>query len=92
MAVVYTPFAPNPTAAPPFKFQLTLNGQNYTGAVTWNMSGQRWYLSIYTLQGVLVWSGARVGSPPSYDINLVAGFFGPGSVVFRAATQQFEVS
>lgn len=88
----YIPFNPSPTAIPPFAFKAILNGVNYSLTVTWNLSGQRWYLNIFTLQGVPQLSVAMVGSPPDYDINLINGFFGASSIVYRVASNQLEIS
>jgi hypothetical protein len=92
MATSYIPFNPSPTSTPPFAFKATLNGQPYSVTITWNLSGQRWFLNVLTLQGVLVWTGASVPSPLNYDINIVNGFFGTSSIVLRAASNQFEVT
>lgn len=74
-----------------FAFGPTLDGQLYTGVVTWSLFGQRWVLNIYTLQGVLVFERPLVASPPSYDINLAAGYFS-SSIVYRASSNNIEVS
>ena len=83
-------FASSPTA--PFQFTPTLNGTQFTAIITWNMYGQRWYLNLYTLNGVLVLCCALIGSPASYPINLVNGFVAGGSLVFYEAAQQFAYS
>jgi len=81
-----------PTATQNFQFQPTLDGNVYTCVVTWNVSGQRYYLSCYTLSGTLVFNQALVGSPVNYDINLAGPWFTSSTLVFREGTQQFEVS
>ncbi|MEJ0017540.1 MAG: hypothetical protein WDN25_13435 [Acetobacteraceae bacterium] len=83
------PFAPTP--AGPFQFAAVLDGQSYTVIVTWNVSGQRWYVSVYTGAGDRVLSIAMVGSPDDHDISLVAGYF-ISTLVFRQSSQTFEVS
>lgn len=164
MATDYFTFTPQPTA-PPFLFQPTLDGQDYLARVTWNVFGQRWYISLDTSNNQPVFMQAMVASPqlieaqtirwengfaiieagfPSsfrigqsfnltvsgfvpdayntpralaliigpteimypmatpavpatvlgratYDINLAGGYFTQSSLVFREATQQFEV-
>lgn len=85
----YTAFTP--TASAPFQFQPTFDGAVYTVIVTWNLFGQRYYVNVYTLSGTLVYSLPMIGSPPGYDISLNAGYF-DSTLVFRASSQQFEVS
>jgi hypothetical protein len=80
-----------PPALTPFQFQPTLDGSAYNCTVTWNISGQRWYLNVLTLQNVLVLSVALIGSPDNYDINHLFGYFN-STLVFRQSTQHFEVS
>lgn len=84
-----TPFTP--TASAPFQFQPTLDGALYTAIVTWNVFGRRYYLNLYTLQGIRVFTVPLVGSPLDYDISLTAGYFA-STLVFREPSQQFEVS
>jgi hypothetical protein len=86
----YTQFVPQPNTL--FQFQPTLDGQQYTVVVTWSLYGQRWYFNLLTLQRQLVLSAALVGSPDNYDIDLVWGYFTTSRMIFRASTQQFEVS
>jgi len=86
----YYPFTPSATQ--PFQFQPTFDGNVYTVVVTWNVSGQRWYYNIYTLSGVRVVTQALISSPDNYDINLLGGYFKTSKMVFRASSQQFEVT
>ncbi len=79
-----------PSTTSPFTFQPTLDGTNYTAAVTWNLSGQRWYFNLYTLAGDLVVALPLIGSPPDHDVDLVGGYF-TSTVVFRQSSQQFEI-
>ncbi len=89
MATSYT-FAPTATQA--FTFQPTINGTVYACAVTWNLYGQRWYVSGSTLGGQLVFSTPLV---PSVNLpNNVLGPFFPGtdaSMVYYPASQQIVV-
>lgn len=85
-----TQFAP--TLNQNFTFQPTLDGQQYSAVVTWNLFGQRWVLNIYTLQGVLVVEKPLRGSPADYDINLVTGYFRTSTLLYRAGTNNFEVT
>ena len=75
-----------------FSFQATLDGQQYQVTLPWSLFGQRWYIEIYTLQNQLVMSKPLRASPDSSDINLVAGYFMASTLVYRASTNNFEVS
>ena len=88
MSTQIYPFTPSTTAN--FQFQPTLDGNVYTVTVTWNVFGERYYVNIYTLGGVLVVSLPMVGSPLGYDISLTAGYF-TTTLVYRAPNNQFEV-
>jgi hypothetical protein len=89
MAIQYTDFQPNNTS--PFQFQVILDGSQFNVVVTWNIFGQRYYVNIYTMQGVLVVSRPMVGSPYGFDISLFAGYF-ISTLVYRADNKQFEIS
>jgi hypothetical protein len=73
-----------------FQFSASLDNATYTLIVTWNLFGQRYYLTCYTLQGNVVFNVPLIASPDDYNINLAAGYFNT-SIVFRASTQNFEV-
>lgn len=57
-----TDFQPSATANPPFQFQATLDGAQYTVSVLWNLFGNRWYISVSDLTGTLVLFRPLVGS------------------------------
>ncbi len=82
------PFTPSPVA--PFQFQPTLDGVTYNVIVRWNIYGQRYYINVYTLQGVRVTTFPVVGSPLWWDITLTPGLF-TTLLVYRAPFGQFEV-
>lgn len=50
------PFTPTNATAPPFSTVFTLDGNPYNAIATWNIAGQRWYL---TLQCDLEWTDHR---------------------------------
>lgn len=56
----FVAFSPSPLQ--PFQFVATLDGQQYTIIVTWNIFGQRWYINVYSLSGVLVAVLPLIGS------------------------------
>jgi len=74
-----------------FTFQPTIGAQQYTVVVVWQLFGQRWMVNLYTLQQALVFSRPLRASPENYDINLLAGYFDTGSLVYRDGTNNFEV-
>lgn len=61
------PFTPSTVSAPLFK--PTLDGVIYACTVTWNLSGQRYFINVSTLQGVAIVSLALVASPPAAEIE-----------------------
>ena len=87
---IYTQF--RPTINQNFSFAPTLDGQQYTAVMTWGLFGQRWVFNLYTLQQVLVVTRPLTGSPLGYDINLIAGYGFTNTLVYRAPTNNFEVS
>lgn len=89
----YTDFAPPVNQM--FQFQPTLDGNQYIVTVPWNQYGKRYYINIQDLLGNTVLFVALIGSPPDYDINLISlrpDIFTTSTLVFRQATQQFEVN
>ncbi len=84
-----TPFTPS--SQTPFQFQPELDGSLYTAIVTWCLFGRRYYINLFTLQGVRVFSLPLIGSPLDYDLSLTEGYFN-STLIFRAPSQQFEVS
>ena len=81
-----------PTVTTNFSFQPTLDGQQYSVIVTWSLFGQRWILNVYSLQGALILQKPLRGSPLNYDINLIKGYFTTSTLVYRTASNNFEVS
>lgn len=86
------PFLPNSQVSPPFQAIFTLDGASVVGSVTWNLAGQRWYLTLTDQAGNLLWSGAMVGSPLNADISLATGVFETSTILYRADTGNFEVN
>jgi hypothetical protein len=81
-----------PTITENFSFLPTLDGQQYAATVYWSLFGQRWILSLYTLQNVLVVQKPLTASPDDYDINLVAGYFKNSTLIYRDSTNNFEIN
>lgn len=63
----FTNFVPSTSQA--FSFQPVLDGQTYNATVTWNVFGQRWYLNLYSLNGVLIVSQPLIASPSGVTIE-----------------------
>ena len=82
----------SPSVVQNFSFQATLDGQQYSVVITWGLFGQRWYFNVYTLQGALVVEKGLRGSPDDYNINLVQGYFAASSIVYRASSNNFEIT
>lgn len=84
-------FVPSTSGAP--QFQATLDGALYTIICTWNLSGQRYYINVYSQDGTLIVCKAMIGSPPAPDpgINLLFGYFVTSTLVYRTANSQFEI-
>lgn len=70
----------------PFQFIATLDGQQYTCTVTWNVFGQRYYLNIFTLDGTRILTIALVAL-----INLVKGYFVTSTLVWSSVNQTFTI-
>jgi hypothetical protein len=66
------------------------NQQSYTLTVTWNLYGQRYYLTCYTQQNVVVFCVPVMNSPDNYSINMAFGYFAT-PIVFRQSSQNFEI-
>ena len=90
MATTLTQFIP--AANQNFSWEPTLDGQQYTAVVSWSLFGQHWILNLYDLQGTLVMVKPLRGSPLNSDINLLEGSFSTSTMVYRASTNNFEVT
>ena len=77
---------------PPFQTTVTLDGNPYFLAVTWNVAAQRWYVGLNDQYGNVTWIGALVGSSLTYDIPLAPGIFTTSTILFREDTGNFEIS
>lgn len=88
MTTTIIPFNPSPDT--PFQFTALFDGATYTVVLTWNLFGQRYYVNVIDINGVRVFSRAMVGSPPSKNISLTAGYF-TTQLVWRVQANQFEI-
>jgi hypothetical protein len=57
-----TAFAFLPSTQNVFQFQPTLDGALYTASVPWNLSGQRYYLNLFALDGTRIFTLPLIGS------------------------------
>jgi len=85
---IYYDFLPDGITAPQYNFML--DGGSYTAKVTWNIFGERYYLSIYNTGGALVFSLPLIPSPKGADISISAGYF-TTKIVYRYQNNQIEV-
>ena len=88
-----TTFQFTPSSTTPFQFQPTLDGNEYTAIITWNVYGQRWYINLLALDGTRIFTMPVIGSQsaPHRGVSLTAGYF-TSRMVFRQADQTFEVT
>ena len=86
------PFTPSTNAVPPFRTSFVLDGSTYIGVVTWNISGQRWYITLTNQQGNLIKNQPLIGSPLNYDIILFPNTFNISTILYREDSGNFEVN
>lgn len=86
-------FSFTPSAIQAYQFQPTLDGNEYTIIVTWNVFGQRYYANCFSQEGARIFTLPLIGSPaaPNPGISLTAGYFA-STLIFRQQNQVFEVS
>jgi hypothetical protein len=75
----FTDFAPTPFA--PFTFQPTLDGNQYTATLTWNLFSQSYYINIFDLSGNLVVARKLIGSDVGVDTTSLSWNNGTVTVV-----------
>ena len=68
MAVNVITFAPASKGIP-FQFTARLDNVDYRAAVKWNTFGQRWYLSLVSSNGTLIFNQALVGTTQAVQIE-----------------------
>ena len=75
-----------------FQFNPVLDGISYTAICTWNIYAPRYYINIYDNNGTLIVTNPIVASPDNFDIDLVFGYFKQSTLVYRASSNNFEIS
>ena len=88
----YVPFTPSTTASPPFQATLTLDGAQYSFTGFWNMYRGDWYYSLTDQNSNVIITAALIGSPDDYDIYLAPGVFSASTLVYRASTENLEIT
>lgn len=88
----YTRFTPSTTSSPPFQFTAELDGDDYIISVSWNVYGQRWYITCTDVNGNIVRTEPLIESPDSSDIYLLPGLFTSSTILYRDSSGNFEVS
>lgn len=78
-----------PSTVAPFTFLATLDGAQYQVVVTWNVAGERYFVTVYDLLSTLILSCPLIESPTGFDFPLTAGYF-DDVLLYRSDTAQFE--
>ena len=74
-------FVPQPNG--PFLFYPTMDGVSYTGSVTWNLSGQRYYLSIFSAEGRRIFTLPLIGSVEALQVE--EAYYAEGAAIYTTA-------
>lgn len=81
-------FSPSNSTA--FTFNPTLDGVIYTATITWNVAGERWYITITDSSGNVILNMPVISSDASYPISMTLGFFNT-PLTFNSALSTFTV-
>jgi len=86
----YVPFSQ--PASQPMQFNATFDGNKYVVQVPWSLFGQRYYVAIYDQSSNLILYIPRIASTLTNNINLLNGYFTTSTLIWRAQTNNFEIS
>ena len=76
-------FSPNPSSAPPFSTNMTLDGESYLFTAFWNFYAQRYYFTLTGQNGNVALHAPLVGSPLSgKPINMVFGIMSTSTLTY----------
>ena len=75
----------------PFQFTASVNGRMLFCVVLYNFYANRYYLQATDNGNAVALNVPMIASPDEYDINLALPF-APGKIVYRASSNQFEVT
>ena len=81
-----------PSSLQPIQFSATLDSSSYNCICTWNISGQRWYITVYDTNSNVILNLPLIASPLTYPINILAGYFTTSTLVYYVENQQIIVS
>src|SRR5215831_14631339 len=88
----YIPFQPSNISAP--TYMVTLDGNQYTMVVTWNVASQRYFINLYDVNGTLIFCvplvTTAIGRPVQsmvYDSKNQVIFGSFGNAMYRPLGQ-----
>lgn len=84
-------FSPSATASPPYTFSFEANSSIWLGECRWNLSGQRWYLHLYSDTQELLLVTPMVSSPTSAPRDLLQGLIPDTVLYFFGANAQIQI-
>ena len=79
-----------PSSVSNFQFSDTFDNTTCTIVVSWNIAGQRYYINMYDNSNALIVCMPLIGSPPTQNISMTAGYFST-QLVYRPDLGQFWV-
>jgi hypothetical protein len=88
----YIAFQPQANTAPPFQTPVTLDGTTYNLVCWWNIYRAGYYYTITDQGGMVIYTGALVGSPTSSNIYLAPGIFQTSTMLYRSGSGNFEIN
>ena len=86
------PFIYDPNGAPPFSSSATLDGNTCSLAGVWNIAAQRWYLTITSQTGNVLWYGPIVASDSAPLLFLAPAVFTTSTIQYFDTSSSFEVT
>jgi len=81
----------NPSPKSNFTFNVTMDNVKYNCICSWNMFGQRYYISMFNVNGLRIFTLPIISSPQGYNIDISGGYFQTSKLIYRASTNQFEI-
>ncbi|EHJ4017520.1 hypothetical protein J9H63_000161 [Salmonella enterica] len=80
-----------PEVNEPFSFRATVGGVSIQATLPYNIYAQRYYLKLQDENGDIISFVPVVSSPDDFDINLALPL-APGKIIYRASSNEFEIS
>lgn len=75
-----------------FIFNVTMDNVKYNCVCSWNLFGQRYYITMLDINNNRIFTLPIIASPNDYNINIAEGYFLNSTLVYRATTNQFEIT